>query len=73
MKQDTFIVMSYYRNETFQNGECTYSMQACRNEIVASFPEIEINEASLLNRIWDVINGFVKTGSISKGMILLII
>src|SRR5699024_2578615 len=67
LEQDTFIVMSYYRNGTLVNGTWTYSLQACKNEYLVRFPDIQIQEASLMKHIRDVIDRFVRTGSVSKG------
>ena len=41
VEQDTFIVMSYYCNGTFVNGECVYSVTACKQEYLAKQPDLQ--------------------------------
>jgi hypothetical protein len=42
LEQNTFIVMSYYRNGTLQNGEWVYSIDAYKEEFFAKFPNDNI-------------------------------
>jgi hypothetical protein len=67
LEQDTFIVMSYYHNGTLIDGECTYSIVACKNGHLAKLPDPQIKESPLLKHIRGVINRFVQTGTVNKG------
>jgi hypothetical protein len=67
LEQNTFIVMSYYRNDTLQNGEWVYSINACKEEFFAKFPNCNVVEANLIAHIRRVVNRFVATGSVEKG------
>jgi hypothetical protein len=67
LEQNTFIVMSYYRNGTLQNGEWVYSINACKEEFFAKFPNCNIVEANLIAHIRRIVNRFVATGSVEKG------
>ena len=68
VEQDTFIVMSYYRNGMFVNGECVHSVTACKQEYLAKYSDLQIQETSLESHIrGDVINRFVRTGNLNKG------
>jgi hypothetical protein len=67
LEQNTFIVMSYYRNDTLQNGEWVYSINACKEEFFAKFPNCNIVEANLIAHIRRIVNRFVATGSVEKG------
>ena len=61
VQQDIFIVMSYYRNGTFVNAECVYSVTACKQKYSAKYPDLQIRELSLEADIRYVINRFVRT------------
>ena len=50
----------------FVNKECLYSVTACKQEYVAKYRDLIIQEISLKAHIWHVINRFVRTGSINK-------
>jgi hypothetical protein len=39
--------MSYYRNGIKRDGEWTYSVQACKEEFLANYPDQNILEKSL--------------------------
>jgi hypothetical protein len=67
LEQNTFIVMSYYRNGTLQNGEWVYSINAWKEEFFAKFPNCNIVEANLIAHIRRIVNRFVATGSVEKG------
>ncbi|KAJ3662408.1 hypothetical protein Zmor_006758 [Zophobas morio] len=67
VEQNTFIVMSYYRNGTFVDGAWLYSVAACKQEYLANYPDLEIQETSLKAHIRDVINRFVRTSNVNKG------
>jgi hypothetical protein len=67
LEQNTFIVMSYHRNGTLQNGEWVYSIKACKEEFFAKFPNCNVVEANLIAHIRRVVNRFVATGSVEKG------
>ncbi|KAJ3663066.1 hypothetical protein Zmor_007375 [Zophobas morio] len=67
VEQDTFIVMFYYRNGTFVDGEWVHSATACKQEYLAKYRDLIIQEASLEVHIRDEINRFVRTGSVDKG------
>ena len=66
VEQDTFIVMSCHRNGTFVNEECMYSVTSCNQEYLTKYRDLIIQETSLEAHIRDVINRFVRTGSINK-------
>ncbi|KAJ3659148.1 hypothetical protein Zmor_010853 [Zophobas morio] len=66
VKQDTFIVMSYNRNGTFENEEWVYSGTACKQEYRAKYRDLIIQETSLEAHIKDVINRLVRTGSVDN-------
>jgi hypothetical protein len=38
LEQNNFLRMSYYRNGVKRDGEWTYSIQACKEEILAKSP-----------------------------------
>ncbi|KAJ3662057.1 hypothetical protein Zmor_006424 [Zophobas morio] len=68
LEQNTFIVMSYYRNGTLNaDGEWVYSVQACKDEYLAKFPELNIEEQSLMTHIKRIVDRFNSTGNVSKG------
>ena len=56
------IVMSYCRNGTFVNGECMYSVTACKQEYLGKYRDLIIQVTSVQAHIGDVINTFVQTG-----------
>ena len=65
VEQDTFIVMCCYRIGTFLNEEeWVYSITA---RISAKYHDLIIQETSSEAHTRDVINRFVRTGSINKG------
>ena len=64
VEQDTFIVMSYYHNGTFVNGESVYSVTSCKKECLAKYRDLIIPETLFEANIRDVINRFVRTFSI---------
>jgi hypothetical protein len=44
---NTFIIISFYRNVARdENGEWSYSVQACKDEYLAKFPNLDIEEQS---------------------------
>ena len=67
VEQDTCIVMSRYRNGTFVNEECAYSATVCKQEYLAKYRVLIIQETSLEVHIRDVINRSVRIGSLNKG------
>ena len=67
VEQDSFIVMSYYRNGRSGNEQCVYSITACKHEYLAKYPDLQMQETWLEANIRDVINTFVRTGSVDKG------
>jgi hypothetical protein len=67
LEQNTFIVMSYYRNGTLQNGEWVYFINACKEEFFAKFPNDNIVEANLSPHTRRIVDRFVATGSVEKG------
>jgi hypothetical protein len=66
VEQNTFIVVSYFRNGRFVNGEWTYSLSDCKNEFRAKYPD-NIQDDSLLTHIGRIVNRFLTTGTVSKG------
>ncbi|KAJ3646459.1 hypothetical protein Zmor_024047 [Zophobas morio] len=61
------IFMSYYRNGIFVNGGFVYSVTACKEKYLAKYPDLQIQETWLEAHIRDVINRFVRTGSVNIG------
>ncbi|KAJ3661381.1 hypothetical protein Zmor_005779 [Zophobas morio] len=62
------LLLSYYRNGTLNaDGEWVYSVQACKDESLAKFPELNIEEQSLMTQIKRIVDRFNSTGNISKG------
>ncbi|KAJ3665542.1 hypothetical protein Zmor_001033 [Zophobas morio] len=66
LEQETCFVMSYYRNWTFVNGEFVYSVTNCKQEYLAKYRDLIIQETSLEAHIRGVINRFVRAGSVDK-------
>jgi hypothetical protein len=66
LEQNNFIVMSYYRNGTLQNGEWVYSINACKKEFFGKFSN-DIVEANLIAHIRRIVDRLVATGSVEKG------
>jgi hypothetical protein len=66
LEQNTFSVMSCYRNGTLQNAEWVYSINACKEEFFAKFPNDNIVEANLIPHIRRIVDRFVATGSVKK-------
>jgi hypothetical protein len=62
VEQNTFIVVSYFRNGRFVNGEWTYSLSDCKNEFRAKYPD-NIQDDSLLTHIGRIVNRFLTTGT----------
>ena len=58
--------MPYYRSGAFLNGELVYSVTVCKQEYLVKYPDLQIQETSLKVYIRDVINRFVRTGSVNK-------
>ena len=67
VEQDTFIVMSCYRNGIFLNKECVYSVTGCKQQYLAKYRDLIIQETSLEAHMRDVFNRFIRTGSVNKG------
>ena len=67
VEQDTFILMSCYRNEALVNEQFVYSVTACKQEYLAKYRDLIIQETLLDAYITDVINRFVRTGSVNTG------
>jgi hypothetical protein len=59
--------MSYYRNGIKRDGEWTYSVQACKEEFLANYPDQNILKKSLAAHINRIVDRFVATGSVEKG------
>ncbi|KAJ3646228.1 hypothetical protein Zmor_023823 [Zophobas morio] len=66
VEQNTFIVMSYCRNGTFVNGVCVYSVIVCKQEYLTKYRDLTIQETLSEVHIRDIINRFVRTGSVDK-------
>ena len=47
----------------FVNEECRYSVTACKQEYLAKYRDLVIQETSLKAHIKDLINRFVRTGT----------
>ena len=65
VKQDTVIVMSYYGN-TFVNEEWVYSVTVYKQEYLAKYRDLIIQETLLEPHFKDTINRIVRTGSVHK-------
>ncbi|KAJ3665321.1 hypothetical protein Zmor_000821 [Zophobas morio] len=66
VKQDTLIVMSYYCNDTFENEEFVYSVTAYKQEYLAKYRDLIIQETLLEPHFKDAINRIVRIGSVHK-------
>ncbi|KAJ3665136.1 hypothetical protein Zmor_000648 [Zophobas morio] len=66
VKQDTFLVISY-RNGSFVNEKWLYSIIASKQEYLDKYRDLIIQESALEAHFSDVINGFVRIGSVDKG------
>ncbi|KAJ3659088.1 hypothetical protein Zmor_010796 [Zophobas morio] len=65
--QNTFIIMSYYRNGVLnEDGDWVYSVNACKDEYLVRYPVV-IEEESLKTHIRRIVARFNDTGSFSKG------
>jgi hypothetical protein len=54
---NTFIIISFYRNAARdENGEWSYSVQACKDEYLAKFPNLDIEEQSLMTHIRRIVD-----------------
>mgnify|MGYP005987091825 CR=1 len=62
----TLSLLDYYRNGTFVNEDFVYSVTACKHEFLAKYSDLKIQETSLKAHIRDLINIFVRTGSVNK-------
>ncbi|KAJ3666361.1 hypothetical protein Zmor_001805 [Zophobas morio] len=58
--------MSYYRNGIFVYGKWVHFVTACKREYLAKYPDLQIQKISLETHIRDVINIFVRIGSVNK-------
>jgi hypothetical protein len=68
-EQNKFLVMSYYRNGVKRNGEWPYSVQACKEEFLANYLDQNALEKSLAAHIHRIVNCFVTTGNVEKGIV----
>jgi hypothetical protein len=59
-------LMSYYRNGVKRDGEWTYSLQACKEEFSANYPNQNVLEKSLAAHIHRIVNRFGTAGSVEK-------
>ncbi|KAJ3649791.1 hypothetical protein Zmor_021512 [Zophobas morio] len=67
LEQNTFIVMSYYRNGVLNEyGDWVYSVDACKDEYLVKYPVV-IEEESLKTHIRRIVARFNDTGSVCKG------
>lgn len=68
LEQDQFILESYFRNgERGNNGEWTYSVRACIEEMHNRFHNDEFDHDNLSKHIRKVVDRFRGTGSVCKG------
>lgn len=67
LEQNTFIIKAFYRNAVLNEGEWIYSVEACKNEYLAKFPALDIEEQSLMTHIRRIVARFEETGSVLKG------
>jgi hypothetical protein len=53
IEQNTFIVVSYFRNGRFFNGEWTYSLSDLKNKFLAKYPDnIQDGSMFFVNSHW---------------------
>ncbi|KAJ3646831.1 hypothetical protein Zmor_024401 [Zophobas morio] len=64
LEQNTFIIMSYYRNGVL-NEDGVYSVDACKDEFLVTYPFF-IEEYSLKTHIRRIVDRFNDTGSKGK-------
>jgi hypothetical protein len=64
LEQNKFIIMSYYRNGVKRDGDWTCSVQACKEEFLANYPDQNVLKKSLAAHIYRIVNRFVTTGSV---------
>lgn len=68
LEHDLFIVEAYFRNgERGGNGQWTYSVARCANEFMEQYPDLQIDDESLIRRIPRIVSRFRSTGSVCKG------
>jgi hypothetical protein len=66
LEQNKFIIMSYYRNGVKRDGDWTYSVQACKEEFLANYPDQNVLEKFLAAYTHRIVNHFVTTGGVEK-------
>jgi hypothetical protein len=66
IEQNTFIVVSYFRNGRFINVEGTYSFSDYKNKLQAKYPD-NFQDRSFLTHIGRIMNRFITSGTFSKG------
>jgi hypothetical protein len=64
IEQNTLIVVSYFRNGRFINGDWRYSFSDCKNELGAKYPD-NILDHSSLTHIGRIVNKFSTTGTVN--------
>ncbi|KAJ3651752.1 hypothetical protein Zmor_017770 [Zophobas morio] len=66
VEQDIFMAMSWYHNGIFVSGEWAYLVIACKQQYLAKYPDLQIQENSLQAHIRDLMNRFARIGSVNK-------
>ncbi|KAJ3666555.1 hypothetical protein Zmor_001993 [Zophobas morio] len=67
LEQNTFITVSYYGNGTLKaDGECVHFIQACKDEYLTKFPELNIIEHFLMTHIKRTVERLSSTGNDPK-------
>jgi hypothetical protein len=51
LEQDKFVIMSYYRNGVKRDEQWTYTVQVCKEEFLANYPDQNVLEKSQLSYI----------------------
>jgi hypothetical protein len=67
LEQDTFIIKSYYRNGVInEDGQWIHSVQACKDEYLATYLSVDIEGQFLMAPIRRIVDRFGATGNVSK-------
>jgi hypothetical protein len=64
LEQNKFITMSYYRHGVKRDEDWTYSVQACKEEFLANYPDQNVLKKSLAAHIYRIVHRFVTIGSV---------
>lgn len=67
LQQSTFVVEAYFRSGVLNDGQWSYSAQACLEDFRIKFPEYPHDNHTLSQTIARIIHRFTNTGNVSKG------